>query len=283
MVMLTLLIFRSTKPTSRESPTRTPWLLSELRIRWKEEEKDKTLKLVFQHFLLRLKRIFCKCVSIPGCCSLHSQGWGGSHQDHSCPRKKVWTGPWTQRGTIIVIIVCHLNDNHSAANKVGRRDGPGVFISALVPGGLAEQNGALLQVNSKHFSLEYFLHQSCSGRPDHQGQQHRPDERHPGAIWISPRWLTFFNGGHSGYCCYCAENCDRGGHPRSKAVEAAVDWGRQKRWRCRSICRRRSRDEELKRKGKLGKGRQWFYKFRSSRTRKGEWIRWTMWIGWKRK
>ena len=32
-VMLTLLIFRSTKPTSRESPTRTPWLLSELRIR----------------------------------------------------------------------------------------------------------------------------------------------------------------------------------------------------------------------------------------------------------
>ena len=194
MVMLTLLIFRSTKPTSRESPTRTPWLLSELRIRWKEEEKDKTLKLVFQHFLLRLKRIFCKCVSIPGCCSLHSQGWGGSHQDHSCPRKKVWTGPWTQRGTIIVIIVCHLNDNHSAANKVGRRDGPGVFISALVPGGLAEQNGALLQVNSKHFSQEYCLHQSCSGRPDHQGQQHRPDERHPGAIWISPRWLTFFIG-----------------------------------------------------------------------------------------
>ena len=29
---------------------------------------------------------------------------------------------------------------------MGRRDGPGVFISALVPGGLAEQNGALLQV-----------------------------------------------------------------------------------------------------------------------------------------
>ena len=28
---------------------------------------------------------------------------------------------------------------------MGRRDGPGVFISALVPGGLAEQNATLLQ------------------------------------------------------------------------------------------------------------------------------------------
>ena len=37
---------------------------------------------------------------------------------------------------------------------MGRRDGPGVFISALVPGGLAEQNGVLLQVN---IFLPFFL------------------------------------------------------------------------------------------------------------------------------
>ena len=30
---------------------------------------------------------------------------------------------------------------------------------------------------------------------------------------------------HSGYCCDCAENCDRGGHPGSEEVEATVDRG----------------------------------------------------------
>ena len=40
---------------------------------------------------------------------------------------------------------------------MGRRDGPGVFISALVPGGLAEQNGVLLQVFLPFFLANIFL------------------------------------------------------------------------------------------------------------------------------
>ena len=53
---------------------------------------------------------------------------------------------------------------------VGRRDGPGVFISALVPGGLAEQTGQLVQgdqiikVNHKDLSnaTQVTLSQSAS-------------------------------------------------------------------------------------------------------------------------
>jgi len=47
--------------------------------------------------------------------------------------------------TKITVVLIKKSGRGLGLSVVGRRDGPGVFISALVPGGLAEQNGVLLQ------------------------------------------------------------------------------------------------------------------------------------------
>merc|ERR550519_1615094 len=47
--------------------------------------------------------------------------------------------------TKITVVLVKKSGRGLGLSVVGRRDGPGVFISALVPGGLAEQNGVLLQ------------------------------------------------------------------------------------------------------------------------------------------
>ena len=46
---------------------------------------------------------------------------------------------------------------------------------------------------------------------------------------ITPTFQSLSIYGHpSGCCCNCAEDGDRGGHPRSEALEATVDGGWQK-------------------------------------------------------
>merc|ERR1719234_332141 len=47
--------------------------------------------------------------------------------------------------TKIIVVLVKKSGRGLGLSVVGRRDGPGVFISALVPGGLAEQNATLLQ------------------------------------------------------------------------------------------------------------------------------------------
>merc|ERR1719397_998325 len=47
--------------------------------------------------------------------------------------------------TKITVVLVKKSGRGLGLSVVGRRDGPGVFISALVPGGLAEQNATLLQ------------------------------------------------------------------------------------------------------------------------------------------